>query len=183
MKIWQRAVAAAALASVSAHPEPPTGPAGAPHVDHVFVIMMENHGASQLLSPSNPNTRFIQAVAGEYGLATNYYGVTHVSLPNYIAAISGSNWGSNSDNPDQKTLLDHTNLVDQLEAHHVSWKAYMQSLPYAGYTATPAPSPTTRRRRTGPATPSTCSSTTPSFCSPTCTATRRGPTGSCPCAN
>jgi hypothetical protein len=29
-------------------------------------------------------------------------------------------------------LFNHENLVDQLEAAHVSWKAYMQSLPFPG---------------------------------------------------
>jgi len=27
-------------------------------------------------------------------------------------------------------LFNHENLVDQLEAAHVSWKAYMESLPF-----------------------------------------------------
>jgi len=142
VKLWQKAaavvaglaVAAGAVAAASAD-GPQFGEVhGVPHMDHVFVIMMENHGSSQLLSSSNRDTPFIQSLAKTYGLALDYYGVTHVSLPNYIATISGSNWGSNSDNPDQKTLLDHRNLVDQFEAHGVSWKGYMQSLPSPGYT-------------------------------------------------
>ena len=99
---------------------------------HVFVIMMENTQYKALLSPSNPNTRFIQQLAADNGLATRYFGVTHVSLPNYIAATSGSNWGSNSDDTAQAPLFNHENLVDQFEAAHVSWKAYMENLPFAG---------------------------------------------------
>jgi hypothetical protein len=106
------------------------------HMDHVFVIMMENTSYSDLLSPSNTNTTFIQSLANRYGLETNYFGVTHVSLPNYLAATSGSNWGSNSDDVAQAPLLDHENLVDQLEAAHVSWKAYMEDLPSPGDTLT-----------------------------------------------
>ncbi|EQD38014.1 phosphoesterase, partial [mine drainage metagenome] len=34
----------------------------------------------------------------------------------------------------QAPYLDHVNLVDQLQTHHVSWKAYMESLPYPGFT-------------------------------------------------
>jgi phosphatidylinositol-3-phosphatase len=111
---------------------------------HVFVIMMENAGSDELLNPANTNTRYIQHLAATYGVATNYFGVTHPSLPNYLAATSGSTWNSNSDNTAQKTLLDHRNLVDQLEAAKVSWKGYMEGLPYPGflgdsadYTATP----------------------------------------------
>ena len=66
------------------------------HLDHVFVIMMENTSYNDLLSPSNTNTTFIQQVAADHGLADNYFGVTHDSLPNYIAATSGQTWGSNA---------------------------------------------------------------------------------------
>ena len=105
---------------------------GVPPLKHVFVIMMENTSYNDLLSASNPNTTFIQQLAADNGLATNYFGVTHVSLPNYIAATSGSNWGSNSDAVAQAPLFDHQNLVDQLETAGVSWKAYMEGLPFPG---------------------------------------------------
>lgn len=108
---------------------------GFPHMSHVFVIMMENTGYSDLLNPSNTNTTFIQTLASTYGLETSYYGVTHPSLPNYVAATSGSTWGSNSDDEAQadQGYFDHLNLVDQLERAHVSWKGYMESMPSAGY--------------------------------------------------
>src|SRR5438105_5791924 len=64
-------------------------PGGFPRMDHVFVIMMENTSYKALLSPGNPNTKFIQQMAATDGLATRYFGVTHPSLPNYIAATSG----------------------------------------------------------------------------------------------
>jgi len=59
------------------------------HLDHVFVIMMENTSYDDLLSPSNTNTTFIQHLTAANGLANNYFDVTHDSLPNYIAATSG----------------------------------------------------------------------------------------------
>jgi len=92
---------------------------------HVFVIMLENHSAANVIgNAAAPN---ITALAHAYGQATQYYGVTHPSQPNYVAAISGSNWFVNNDNPANR--YDHTNLVDQLEAHHISWGAYMESMP------------------------------------------------------
>ena len=143
---WAAAVAAAfALGAVvgpmavSAQPGSPShsgqaagSSGGRFHLDHVFVIMMENTSYSDLLSPANPNTTFIQHLAATAGLADNYFGVTHDSLPNYIAATSGQTWGSNSDDTAQAPLFDHQNLVDQLEAAGVSWKAYMENLPFAG---------------------------------------------------
>src|SRR5260370_5618898 len=90
---------------------------------HVFVIMMENTSYTSLIG--NPNAPWINSAAATYGLATNYYGVSHPSQPNYIAATSGSTNGVTSDND---TTLIVPNLVDQLEAHGKTWKAYMQSL-------------------------------------------------------
>jgi hypothetical protein len=73
-------------------PADPSGGPSVPRLDRVFVIMMENTSYSDLLNQANPNTTFVQSLAENYGLATHYYGVTHPSLPNYVAAISGSNW-------------------------------------------------------------------------------------------
>ena len=89
---------------------------------HVFIIMMENTGYDTLIG--NLNAPFINAAATNYGLANHYYGVTHPSQPNYIAATSGSTNGVADDND---TTIDVANIVDQLEANHKTWKAYMQS--------------------------------------------------------
>jgi phospholipase C len=88
---------------------------------HVFVIMMENTGYKALIG--NPNAPWINAAAGKYGLATNYFGVTHPSQPNYIAATAGIQ-GLDSDNDETLAV---PNVVDQLESHGKTWKAYMQS--------------------------------------------------------
>ncbi|MFI5272239.1 MAG: alkaline phosphatase family protein [Ktedonobacterales bacterium] len=97
---------------------------------HVFIIMMENTGFDSLIG--NPNAPWINAAAAQYGVATNYYGVTHPSQPNYIAATSGS---TNGVTADTSTNVDAPNIVDQMEAHGKTWKAYMQS--YAPCIATP----------------------------------------------
>src|SRR6266487_4194798 len=72
------------------------GGSGLPNFQHVFVIMMENTGFDSLIG--NSNAPFINAAASNYGLATNYFGVTHPSQPNYIAATSGSTNGVADDN-------------------------------------------------------------------------------------
>jgi phospholipase C len=60
----------------------------AAELKHVYVIMMENHAQKQIIGDTTdaPN---LNALAQKYGTATNYYGVTHPSLPNYLAAVSG----------------------------------------------------------------------------------------------
>ena len=78
---------------------------------HVFVIMLENHSEENVIGDTT-NAPFINKLASTYGQAANYYGVTHPSLPNYVAAISGSNWFAQTDDP--TLTFDNENLVDQL---------------------------------------------------------------------
>src|SRR5713226_1526537 len=60
-------------------------PKEVPHLDHVFFIMMENHGASEILN--NPNAPFINRYAHNANLATNYFAVAHPSLTNYLETV------------------------------------------------------------------------------------------------
>jgi hypothetical protein len=132
------ATPAAAGAAGSAHHRganavtPDHGHAASHRLDHVFVIMEENHAEDHVIG--DRNMPFTNQLAHTYGMATNYYGVTHTSEPNYIAATSGSNWDINNDNGWAKgNRYDHTNLVDELTAHHIPWAAYMDGMPSAGY--------------------------------------------------
>jgi phosphatidylinositol-3-phosphatase len=84
-------------------------PKGVPHLDHVFVIVMENHGYREILH--NPNARFINQYAKTANLATNYFAVAHPSLTNYLEVVGGSNFGVHSDNaPDWHNTTCATNL-------------------------------------------------------------------------
>jgi hypothetical protein len=71
---------------------------GIPHLDHVFLIMMENHGYYQVLN--NPNEPYLNYLisSGKVNLATNYFAVGHPSLTNYLEVVGGSNFGVRSDN-------------------------------------------------------------------------------------
>lgn len=88
-------------------------PTGIPHLDHVFYIMMENHGYRQIMN--NPNAPFINSYAMSANLATNYYAVGHPSLTNYLEAVGGSNFGIRSDNsPDWHDASCSPNLASGL---------------------------------------------------------------------
>lgn len=108
-------------------------------VKRIFVIMLENHSQSTVIG--DPNAPFITGLASHYAEATNYYGVTHPSQPNYVAAITGQ-LDITRMNDVATNHYDWPNLVDQLESHGKSWGAYMDSLPYAGYTGATAPGAT-----------------------------------------
>ncbi len=71
-------------------------PKGVPRLNHVFVIMMENHGYSQIVN--NPNAPFINRYAQSTNRATNYFAIAHPSLTNYLEVVGGSNFGVHSDN-------------------------------------------------------------------------------------
>ncbi|HYM66840.1 MAG TPA: alkaline phosphatase family protein, partial [Patescibacteria group bacterium] len=81
---------------------------------------MENRSYSQLIGDP-----YIANLAGQYGLATNYHGVSHPSLPNYLALTSGSTWGIADDGYHQ---LPAGGLGSQLTAAGIDWRAYMEGM-------------------------------------------------------
>ena len=67
-----------------------------PQLDHVFLIMMENHAYGQIIG--NADAPFLNQMAQSANLATNYFGVGHPSLTNYLETVGGSNFGITNDN-------------------------------------------------------------------------------------
>jgi hypothetical protein len=63
-----------------------------PELQHVFLIMMENHSASEILGNTD-NAPFINKLAQSANVAANYFAVGHPSLPNYLHVVGGSNFG------------------------------------------------------------------------------------------
>jgi len=116
------------------------------HYQHVFVIVLENHEYNRIIG--NPLAPHINNYALTYGQATNYYGVTHPSEPNYVATIGGNYFGIQDDAPFSSTTngvihtIDAPSLASQLDAAGLTWKDYQQSLPYPGYLGTTYPSAT-----------------------------------------
>lgn len=100
--------------------------------DHIFVLMEENHSFTQIIG--NKNAPTLNGYATAYGLATNYFAVTHPSAPNYVALTGGSFFGIQDDNPWQTHKLNDPSLTSQLEAAGKTWKGYFQTMPRAGFT-------------------------------------------------
>ena len=63
-----------------------------PELRHVFLIMMENHSASEILG-NTADAPFINKLAQSANVAANYFAVGHPSLPNYLHVVGGSNFG------------------------------------------------------------------------------------------
>src|SRR5215471_10266266 len=62
-----------------------------PRYDHVFLIIEENHGFSQIIG--NPAAPQLNRLADRYGLATASFSVADPSAPNYVAMLGGSTFG------------------------------------------------------------------------------------------
>jgi phosphatidylinositol-3-phosphatase len=109
MKKTTLALGLFAAMSASALAQQGPVPKDIPHLDHVFLIMMENHGFDQIMG--NPNAAFVNQCARSANLATNYFAVAHPSLNNYLEVVGGSNFGIQSDNnPDWHNTNCATNL-------------------------------------------------------------------------
>src|ERR1700730_2602394 len=52
-----------------------------PAFDHIFVIVDENKAASDIVG--SPQAPYINSLAGQNGLASQYSAIAHPSLPNY----------------------------------------------------------------------------------------------------
>jgi hypothetical protein len=101
-----------------------------PAFTHVVLVVFENHEASSIAGSSDAPT--FNALARRYATLTNYHGVAHPSLPNYLALVSGSTQGISSDCTD--CLLGARSLADTLAAAGKTWKTYAEDLPYPGFT-------------------------------------------------
>ena len=112
--------------SPSPSPQMTATPGGqVPAFSHVFIIVMENEAYEQIIG--NSSAPYLNSLAQRYAVATNYYGVGHPSLQNYIALVGGDTFGISTDCTD--CFVNAPNLVDQLEAAGKSWKAYMEDMP------------------------------------------------------
>jgi hypothetical protein len=118
----------AAPVRTTAAPAPAAPPAAIPDFSHVVVIVMENEEYSSVIG--NHSAPYLNSLAAQGALATNYYAVSHPSLPNYLALSGGSTFGVTSDcNPGSGCQGNGSSIADQLQAAHISWKAYMENLP------------------------------------------------------
>ena len=59
--------------------------------------------------------------------------MSHPSEPNYVALLGGSPFTVNSDDPYYTQRVHAPSLISELDHAHVSWKAYLQGMPHAGY--------------------------------------------------
>ena len=96
------------------------------HFDHVVIVVMENEGTSQALADPR-----IAALAKEGAWLSNYHGLAHPSLPNYLALVAGTTFGVTRDHVDAP--LKAKSIVDRLEEKGLTWKSYAEDFPGGCY--------------------------------------------------
>jgi len=120
-----------------------------PPIRHVFVVNLENESYDVTFGADSQAPYLSQTLVGQGALLSQYYGIGHVSLDNYIAEISGQG-------PSKQTQLDCTTyndfvstgtgdlgqvlgdgcvypksaktIADQLAAKKLTWKGYMEDM-------------------------------------------------------
>lgn len=95
---------------------------------HVFLLVEENHSYSSVIGSSA--MPYLNSLAQQYGLATQYFANTHPSIGNYFMLTTGQIITNN----DYYTgTVDVDNMVRHFLSGGVTWKSYAESLPNVGY--------------------------------------------------
>ncbi len=102
-------------------------------ISHIFIIVDENKPSDTIVG--NSQAPYINSLINTYAFASNYSGVTHPSLPNYLALTSGSTDGITTDcnPPGAGCIVNVLNIADEIQASGRTWKAYAESMPSPCY--------------------------------------------------
>jgi hypothetical protein len=115
-------------------PAPSAVGSGAPNVappqfSRVVVIVEENRNYAGVIG--NASAPYMNRLAQQYGLATQYYADAHPSIGNYFMLAVGDTITSDDD---YSAIVTRDNVVRALLAAGKTWKSYAEDLPAVGYT-------------------------------------------------
>jgi acid phosphatase len=104
--------------------------AALPRPQHVIVIVEENKTLAQVVEGGS--APFIARLAKQGALFTNAHGVTHPSLPNYLALFAGVTNTNGDGCPAEGVSPTAPNLASELRAEKFSFAGYAENLPEPG---------------------------------------------------
>jgi hypothetical protein len=123
--------------------------AATPPIKHVFVIVLENKDYGETFGAQSHAPYLAKTLVGRGQLLTQYHGIGHLSLDNYIAMVSGqppnpytqadaplyANFVGTGPNADGVWVGQGSvypsgvkTIADQLEAKGLTWKGYMEDM-------------------------------------------------------
>jgi phosphatidylinositol-3-phosphatase len=114
----------ALVAGATAAPRP------VPRLSRIVLVVFENKERSQIAG--NPDAPTFAALARRYASLSHYDAVSHPSLPNYLALLSGSTDGIQNDCT--KCVVHARSLADTLAHAGRRWKVYAEDLSSIGFT-------------------------------------------------
>jgi phosphatidylinositol-3-phosphatase len=97
---------------------------------HVIVVVEENHTLKQVIG--DEEAPYLTALAKRSALFVQSFGVTHPSLPNYLALFAGITNSNGDGCPAIGFNTAAPNLASELLAAHRTFVGYSESLPQAG---------------------------------------------------
>lgn len=105
-----------------------TAPATQTQIQHVVVVMMENHSYKQVVGGGN--TPYQTSLAQTCGSATAMFGATHTSAANYLALSAGEFPAASPPGCGSVAVCADTsdNLYNQLDTAGKTWRAYEESM-------------------------------------------------------
>jgi acid phosphatase len=107
----------------------PAPSSGGPRFNHVFIVVEENTDYANVIgSVSMP---YLNSLAQQYGVATQYYADTHPSIGNYFMLATGQ---IVTNNDSYSSIVSVDNVVRELVAAGKTWKSYAEDLPSVGFT-------------------------------------------------
>src|SRR5213083_1115337 len=105
----------------------PTG-VGGRSFNHIVMVVEENTDYTSVIGSSS--MPYLNGLAQQYGLATQYYANTHPSIGNYFELSTGQ---IITNNDGFSTVQNVPNVVRSLLAAGKTWKSYAESIPNACY--------------------------------------------------
>ena len=99
-----------------------------PQSNHVVVVLEENQ--SYLAVIGSPSMPYLNSLASQNALATQYYANVHPSIGNYFMLTAGQ---LVTNNDSLNTTVNVDNIVRHLLTAGKTWKSYAESLPSVGY--------------------------------------------------
>lgn len=123
-----------ASTSKGSSPAPTPVPSGQPTFSHVFLVVEENHSYSDVIGSSS--MPYLNSLASQYGLATQYFANGHPSMPNYLMLTTGL---TETFDDNFSGIISDDNIVRELVKAGKTWKAYEESIPSVGYLGGDAP--------------------------------------------
>ncbi len=110
------------LSSAGALSPTPTPTGTVPQFGHVVLVVEENSSYAEVIG--SPEMPYLNSLAAQYGLATQYFANTHPSIGNYFMLTTGQ-IVTNDDSFAGRVDVD--NIVRELLAFGKNWKSYAES--------------------------------------------------------